>query len=364
MPVDTEELSLDLLDAGRYLREERIPEYIGDVTNDEGTRLLRIQLTPLVVTLSNGQNDNVDVADARYVQITGPTAAFSISGFVGGVDGRPLLVENASGQAMTILHQNAGSTDVNRIITQSGSDEGVNFANFIYSGAQSRWISTDTFTSAGAGAPTDASYLTLGANPGLSAERILTPGTALAGVDSGAGSPYTLNFQISGLPNNATPPVTAFVAIDNAGTIQRTELSNIGGTVDRFRYQDPAAGTILSSSINTVTLLNYTGQGRLLDVGLLVIQAPGTNSGMVMEVITDGVVTVTETLYPGSGAAQWPIDMRPWQSRGSGLGDQVDDALLRRFDMTFQTSIKVDLRVTNATPLGQIRGIARYATKV
>lgn len=43
------------------------------------------------------------------------------------------------------------------------------------------------------GAPSNAQYLVLTANATLTVERIFTPGTALAGVDGGAGGAYTLS---------------------------------------------------------------------------------------------------------------------------------------------------------------------------
>lgn len=47
----------------------------------------------------------------------------------------------------------------------------------------------------GSGAPTDASYVTLGTNASLSNERVLTPGTGLLGSDAGANGNYTLSIN-------------------------------------------------------------------------------------------------------------------------------------------------------------------------
>lgn len=52
--------------------------------------------------------------------------------------------------------------------------------------------SSGTGGGAGTFAPIGAQYLTLSAHANLTAERVLTPGTLLTGVDSGAGAAYTL----------------------------------------------------------------------------------------------------------------------------------------------------------------------------
>lgn len=49
-----------------------------------------------------------------------------------------------------------------------------------------------TSGSGGGGAPTDASYITLGTNGTLTNERVITPGTGITGTDAGAGSTYTI----------------------------------------------------------------------------------------------------------------------------------------------------------------------------
>ena len=73
------------------------------------------------LTLANGANPDVDVGNASMLLITGPTGAFSISGFTNGEEGRLLVVIYTGTQAMTITN-NAGSAVGNRIVTCSGAD--------------------------------------------------------------------------------------------------------------------------------------------------------------------------------------------------------------------------------------------------
>jgi hypothetical protein len=103
------------------------------------------QYPPKALTLSNGANNDLAIAGAGFVRVTGPTGAFSISGFAAGQDGEVLRVYNATSQAMTITNK-ATSTAANQINTLTGADvvlrTGQSFATFIYDGTSSFWILT------------------------------------------------------------------------------------------------------------------------------------------------------------------------------------------------------------------------------
>ncbi len=104
-----------------------------------------------VLTLSNGANSNIVISptfpwSSQYARVVGPSGAFSISGFVAGIDGQRLTVQNAVAQDMTITNQATSSTS-NQITTLTGADvtlTGVSVANFIYSIADTKWILTGT----------------------------------------------------------------------------------------------------------------------------------------------------------------------------------------------------------------------------
>ena len=132
-------------------------EFIIDYRFNEAQRNLRLinlAPVPLAVTLSNGDNNSVDPVDATFLRVTGPSAAFAITGFAtngGQPFGRMLIVYNTTSQTMTIKHENTGSTALDRIDTLTGGDvaiAGPCIATFIYDhlGSTDRWILTSTRT--------------------------------------------------------------------------------------------------------------------------------------------------------------------------------------------------------------------------
>ncbi len=95
------------------------------------------------LVLVNGANSNVDISTSGvFLRITGPTAAFNVTGFTNGYAGRRLIIYNSAAQDMTLTND-ATSTAANRILTLTGVDvtlTGVSSAHLVYSSADSRWI--------------------------------------------------------------------------------------------------------------------------------------------------------------------------------------------------------------------------------
>jgi hypothetical protein len=82
-----------------------------------------LQLVRGTGTLANGQNNNVSLpANVSYVTFTGPTAAYSVTGFANPYDGRMLIIYFNIGQTLTIKHDNSGSTSGQRITVAGGAD--------------------------------------------------------------------------------------------------------------------------------------------------------------------------------------------------------------------------------------------------
>ena len=111
----------------------------GGVSFREGTALACV----------NGINNDIVLANYSFYRITGPTAAFSITGFSNGTDGRVLTVINASGQSLTLSHLTS-STSANQVNT-GGSPvvlpaNGV--ATFIYNANLTKWIVSGTMGTA------------------------------------------------------------------------------------------------------------------------------------------------------------------------------------------------------------------------
>lgn len=61
---------------------------------------------------------------------------------------------------------------------------------------ETKRITVGNFVTGGVVAPADVQYLVLVADAGLTVERVLTPGSGIAGTDGGAGSAYTLNLGV------------------------------------------------------------------------------------------------------------------------------------------------------------------------
>lgn len=88
----------------------------------------RMEFGTGTLTLTNGQNDNVQTGEPprTVYTIDGPTAAFSISGLLDGHinrTGRLVVLVNPTGFPMTILDRTNGFSDAtNRIATNKGWD--------------------------------------------------------------------------------------------------------------------------------------------------------------------------------------------------------------------------------------------------
>ena len=111
-----------------------------------------------------------------------------------------------------------------------------------YNGGLSQWMPTDSAS----GAPQGASYLTLAADGTLTNERVLTAGTNIAFVDSGAGNALTINNTYT-LPN-ATSSVTGGIRL----------AGQLGGTA--------TAPTVLKINNATVPAAGSLTTGHVLQV--------------------------------------------------------------------------------------------------
>jgi hypothetical protein len=114
-----------------------------------------VAYTTSTLTLVNGLNSNIALPATSRPRISGPSAAFSVGGFVAPTaigmasnDGIRLHIYNQSGQAMTIVNADASSAAANRINTLTGSNvtlrAGSSFATFSYDGPSATWILEST----------------------------------------------------------------------------------------------------------------------------------------------------------------------------------------------------------------------------
>jgi hypothetical protein len=82
---------------------------------------------------------------ALFIQFTGATGNFTITGISGGADGKSLILHNPSSYNMTLANESAFSSAANRIDTLAGADKsttGKGVFTLIYDTNSSRWIFT------------------------------------------------------------------------------------------------------------------------------------------------------------------------------------------------------------------------------
>lgn len=100
-------------------------------------------------TLANGINQDVIVGTNTFIEVSGPSGAFSIEGLTGSPnrDGKFVIILNQTGQNMTIAAEGGATGNdpvaANRILTMTGADRattGNGATMLIYSAAVSRWI--------------------------------------------------------------------------------------------------------------------------------------------------------------------------------------------------------------------------------
>lgn len=99
------------------------------------------------LSAANGSNNDLSIGKTATFRISGPTAAFSITGISGGYDGRMIILYNSTDFVLTLKHDDVLSTDINRIYCSSNTSIDINkkgCATLLYSSADSRWIVVST----------------------------------------------------------------------------------------------------------------------------------------------------------------------------------------------------------------------------
>ena len=94
-------------------------------------------------TAVNNDNNNVDVGELRFIRITGPTIAFTISGIAGTANMKTVTLYNATSQNMAFSLQSTNSTYTNRIQTLTGGGitlTGASAATLTYNNTDKEWI--------------------------------------------------------------------------------------------------------------------------------------------------------------------------------------------------------------------------------
>ena len=237
----------------------------GDLALREGTAL----------ALAAGNNNNVAIAgEQSHYRITGPAAAFTVTGFTNGNNGQVLNVINATTQTMTLANANAGSTATNQL--QTGSSN-VNIAaggaaSFIYNSTLTRWVLTGT-----SGAIDGTDWKTLG-NAGTNAATNFV-GTTDA-VDFVTRTNNTEKMRVTSGGNvgiGTTSPFASLHVNTNGGMIGiAAEGNSTVGTWFSLGNTDPSGRWFQFISTSAA---NGEGPGKLI---LTRGAAVGTTSGLFM----------------------------------------------------------------------------------
>lgn len=194
---------------------------IGAVTNVPGLDLTQTgyvglssveKLPSASLVLVNGVNDNITLPNRTSVDITGPTAGFTITGFIAPAstpDGTVLDLNNLTGFDMTIGHQAGTSTAGNRIIVPGGANKvcpvgsgTTSVARLKYNASQTRWLLVNeldgsvTVTSLTSGGHITASPSTGAVTLGSDANSTATPSTICA--YDGSGNCVAQGFLLAG----------------------------------------------------------------------------------------------------------------------------------------------------------------------
>jgi hypothetical protein len=97
------------------------------------------------LALVNGRNDGIAIPAFALCRITGPTAAYQISGIANGVDGRRITLFNTVAQTLTLNNEDTNSLATARITTLTGANLAlaatrISTASLIYDATALRWI--------------------------------------------------------------------------------------------------------------------------------------------------------------------------------------------------------------------------------
>lgn len=101
-----------------------------------------IETNKTTKTCVNGANADLAIT-GTFVHITGPSGVFNISGIAGGIQGRHVILRNASSQVLTLTHEDGGSVAGNRLNLPGGASATVTAlygsAHLMYDGNANRW---------------------------------------------------------------------------------------------------------------------------------------------------------------------------------------------------------------------------------
>ena len=145
------------------------------------------------ITLVGTQNNLTIAATSTTIRLN-PASTLTLTGIIGGVDGRIIFLDNVSTVNVILSDDDALSTAGNRILLDVNQTLLPNQSCALkYDVTSSRWrLWASAIDTSAAGAPSTATYVTLTTDATLSQERTLTAGDGLSLTDGGTGNAVTL----------------------------------------------------------------------------------------------------------------------------------------------------------------------------
>ncbi len=213
----------------------------------------------------NGDNNNVSLSEGMIQRVSGPTAAFTVTGMVTseGVnqDGDWIILQNATSQIMTIKHENASSAAANRFLTPIVADINFNAGSnvmFLYDSTTARWRMMEAEAAGGTGLFTQGSVIFAGTSGEL--------------VEDNANLFWDDTNNRLGI--GTTVPVSNLEAFGSLGLKVRTvTTTSTAGNEVVILVNNTSAATINLPAVATVTnrvyiikKLSSTGGGRKVTV--------------------------------------------------------------------------------------------------
>lgn len=283
-------------------------------------------ISPAQITANQNDYAPAGFATASILRLSSD-ASRNITGLAGGSDGRSIVVRNIGAQDIVLTDQDVLSAAANRFKFGASLTLAPSAGVILnYDSTDLRWYkSADTIAGGGGAAPTGASYLTLGLDATLTAERVLTAGTSMSFVDAGVNSTLTVDVSANGITDaKLRQGVGTSVIGRSAGTTgnvadivsgaDNTVLARSGGTL---AFQSVVSAmitdnTIADADIRQSAALSVHGRsanstGNLADIVAAVdgdvLRRSGTTLGFG-QIDTAGIAgnAVTDTKLRDSGA--------------------------------------------------------------
>ncbi len=217
-------------------------------------------------TLSNGVNNNIPVGNYSFIRIVGPTAPFTITGMVAGVDGQHVRLCNITGQDMTIADSSALSSLGNRIETNVNADiliKGpVPILDMTYDAATAQWLLGTLNANQIIGSIGSIQYATKSANTVRTNTAVVANDPDLF-IPMSANQTWELNGELdfTNPANNIDCKIAFTIPTGSTMKIMFTGIQDAGGNAIQGNGQLQASGVSRTVAINAAvsTLITIRG---------------------------------------------------------------------------------------------------------